>query len=147
MVEVKGNNAFFIWDISANVGSRQPNKLDDVELVRFGYYMISQAPEINTRLAGLKPLLSGLSTSGGFDQNLEVIIRAHESIRGGSQDGYVSKSRVDVLNRGYYDRNHSWIIVSMNNFMRDFDYFPRLDLHAKCGPELKRVVKSIMLNK
>jgi hypothetical protein len=36
------NGRAFRWNLTANVGPGQPNKLDDVELVRFGYICMRQ---------------------------------------------------------------------------------------------------------
>lgn len=143
MAVALANNGFFLWDLDGNVGPRQPNRADDVELVRFGYFMLSQAPEANGIFKPMKPLLDKMSTSGGFDQNLADVIKAHQSLRGGTQDGHVSKTRVTILNHGLYDRKHAWIMVALNNIMHDFNQYPRLDLHPKCGPNLRATVKRI----
>src|SRR5262249_22185753 len=34
----------FFWNIDANVGAASPNIQDDVELIQFGYLLMSQAP-------------------------------------------------------------------------------------------------------
>jgi len=141
MVEAIANNGDFFWNVNAAVGPGQPNLIDDVELVRFGYFMMRQSPEANGELKALKPLLDMLDTKGDFDQSLKNIITVHESLRGGTQDGKVSRAHVTMANRGLYDRKTSWIILGLNTFMIDFYLYPRLDLHTRCGPNLKTVVK------
>src|SRR5262245_46832763 len=36
-----GEDDFFFWNVSANVGVNSPNKPEDVQLVQFGYFAMS----------------------------------------------------------------------------------------------------------
>lgn len=136
----------FRWNLSADVGSRQPNRLDDVELVRFGYYCMSQ----DTRFPPdpkLRPVLQAMRSLGPFDQDLANVIVTHQRNRRPTQDGKVSVAKVSFTstNRERYDGAHSWIIISLNNNMIDIagDVYPRIDKHPASGPEVSKAVKKI----
>ena len=144
VAEVKGQA--FRWNLSSSVGSGQINRLDDVELVRFGYNCLKQNKKFPPS-AALLPALRAMKTFGEFDQDLADVIVAHQKDRGGTQDGIVSVANVTFTstNRELYDRKHSWIIIALCNNMIDVagDVYPRVDKHPESGPEISRSVKSI----
>ena len=144
VTEIKGQA--FRWNLSAHVGPGQPNKIDDVELVRFGYYCLRQngkfpaAPE-------LLPVLREMQNFGGFGPDLANVIVAHQQNRGGTQDGVVSPARISntSTNRELYDGTHNWIVTALDNNMRDVagEFYPRVDKHAASGPEVSKAIKRI----
>jgi hypothetical protein len=142
------NGTVFRWNLTAPVGPMQPNKLDDVEYVRFAYFCLGQNPKSTSRL-DLKAQIDQLALAGPFDQDLADLIRAHQSLRGGTQDGIVSVERISATstNRELYDSAHAWMLSSLSNNIIDItiDIFPRIDLHSRSGPEVSRVVKAIFL--
>lgn len=134
-------------NVSGNVGPGGPNHPDDVQLVQLGYQSMLLSP-VNQKLlspaereafAKVKP---GAPYSGAADDPLTVAIRAHEASRGGAQDGHVSVAR-----GGSYDGKHSFIVIALNNAIRDTMTrdFPRLDKHPQCPPELRISVMKILL--
>ena len=127
-------NTFF-WNLSTPVGLGRPNRTDDVELVRFGYHMMRIASDINLATPQLRDALRQMRRTGDFD----TVIRAHQAEKKIPIDGKVSVAHVTAANRGRYDGHHSWIIVNLNNFMRDFQAYPRIDLHPESGLAISRV--------
>lgn len=132
------NNDSFIWNLTLPVGTGQPNKIDDVELVRLGYFWSMKVPAFNSAPGGQKlmSMITNLGTRGGFVPLLGEIIVEHEKVRGGTQDGKITPARGHITE---YDANHSWIIVKLSkNISFVFPgIFPRLDLIENCGPELR----------
>jgi hypothetical protein len=137
----------FRWNLTQNVGRNQPNVLDDVELVRFGYACMAR----NTRFppkGALPDVLAQMSSTGGYDDDLQSVIDAHEKSRGGTQDGCVSVDRSTQINKGVYDAaHHNWIIGALNNNMRDVvgDIYPRIDKSDFSGPGISAVVKKLLI--
>jgi hypothetical protein len=133
------------WNLSADVGPGQPNMPDDVELVRFGYFLMKDNPKTT---AALKPALQSVTPTGGFDNALAAAIRMHQSLRGGTQDGKVSVARDNKFNRGLYDAKHVWMVFPLNNSMIDMasNIYPRIDLHPQSGPAVSASVRKICLH-
>src|SRR5687768_9985322 len=118
MVQILKLEGFFFWNLSHNVGPRQPNKIDDVELVRFGYTCAKQIPNSNVT-ARMKEELDNLRPIGDFDKDLAAVIVAHQRIIGGTQDGIVSVDRSTNVTHLTYDGKHRWIMSALNVAMRD----------------------------
>jgi hypothetical protein len=145
---VPHNQALF-WNLSSNVGPGQPNKADDVEFVRFAYFLMKDNPKAMTgEFVTLKPILQKVTTTGAFDNNLADAIRAHQRLRGGTQDGMISVAKTNNFNRGLYDKQHSWMVFPLNNTMIDMapEIYPRIDLHAQSGPAVTQTVRKICLH-
>jgi hypothetical protein len=144
VTEFKGQA--FRWNLSANVGRGQPNKIDDVELIRFGYACMRQNKKFPPD-PELLPALRAMQNFGGFGPDLANVIVAHQKNRGGTQDGVVSVARISntSTNRELYDGAHSWIVISLDNNMRDVagDIYPRVDRHADSGPDVSNAIKRI----
>ena len=144
VAEVKGQA--FRWNLSTAVGPGQINKPDDVELVRFGYFCMLQNKKFPPS-PGLVPALKATRSFGKFDQDLADMIVAHQQDRGGTQDGIVSVANITFTstNRELYDRKHSWIVIALNNNMRDVaaDIYPRIDNHPDSGPDITSAVRRI----
>lgn len=146
MVQVLVVGSLFRWNLSRNVGRTQPNILDDVELVRFGYYCMSLNPKSGIR-SKMKAELDAMKPAGAYAADLQKVIDAHQKLRGGTQDGHVSVGRGNITNTEFYDGKHSWIIAGLNNHMVDIcrDIYPRIDKHLQSGPEITRKVKEILI--
>src|SRR5262249_13254716 len=129
----------FFWNLSTPVGLGQANRTDDVELVRFGYHMMRIASDIHLATPKLRDALRQMRRTGDFDTDLDTVIRAHQAQKKIPIDGKVSVAHLTVANRGRYDGHHTWIIVNLNNFMRDFQAYPRIDLHPESGFAISRV--------
>lgn len=132
-------SGIFYWNVGAAVGAGQPNRLDDVELVRFGFVMMRSANDIHRASPQLRAALQELRRTGGFDRDLDAAIRALQAQMKTPADGKVSVAQVSAANHGRYDGHHMWIIWRLNEFMRDFDLYPRIDLHPDSGLEIYRV--------
>lgn len=123
----------FFWNIDGNVGRNSPNKPEDVEFVRFGYACMGplggQVP------AELSQVIARMSPSGGYGADLQAVIDLHEKLRGGAQDGHVSRvPPATTVNT--YDGKHAWIVLALNTAIRQSDptTYPRLDRSPKSGP-------------
>src|SRR5262245_13266160 len=133
----------FFWNIDANVGAASPNIQDDVELIQFGYLLMSQAP---AQPADLKAVLAqvkvGVPCTGSADDPLVKAIRAHQAAIGGTQDGHVSK--IKTSSGVYLDPagEHVFMLIRIVNNIFDAtpNDFPRIDKHPKCPPALKASV-------
>lgn len=126
-----------------------PNKPDDLELVRFGYFLMKDNPKATSGpFAALKPFLQKVAPTGAFDNALADAIRTHQRLRGGTQDGKVSVAKDNRFNRGRYDGVHSWIVFPLNNSMLDMapNLYPRIDLHPQSGPAVTAAVRKICLH-
>ena len=137
------------WNLSSDVGPGQPNLPDDVELVRFGYFLMKDNPKAtNGPFAALKPVLQQVTPTGAFDNALAAAIRTHQSLRGGTQDGKVSVAKDNQFNRGQYDGKHTWMVFPLNNSMIDMapNFYPRIDLHPQSGPAVTGSVRKICLH-
>jgi hypothetical protein len=131
------------WNISANVGLASPNRLDDVQLVQFGYYamLINPSSKLNAEQRDVfSKIVLGQPCDGTANDPLVAAIRAHQKVRGGTQDGHVSPMRAG----GSYDGHNTFIMIALNNNMRDAvpGSFPRIDKHPKCPPLVTAFVKS-----
>ena len=134
-----------LWNVSAEVGRGKTNRADDVELARLGYFYAnrnpapSRHPAFRTALAAVKP-------TGGFADDLDACIRAHEAARGGPQDGYISvmKHASGQFQKFTFDHKHQWIVVHLNaELINHTKVFPRIDLIPECGLSLKATVAKI----
>ena len=141
----------FFFNVTAAVGTGQPNRLDDVELVRFGYKMQRKDPRLVSRpgTAARQQLADKMNGTGPFAPDLQAVITAHEIERGGAQDGRVTPAQHYANIDGTYDHQHIWIIMALNNAMRFVakDIYPRIDLHIESGSEVSRVVRGFFLVK
>jgi hypothetical protein len=143
-VERSGSRQIFRWNIDANVGPRQKNNLDDVELVRFGYACMNSDPTARVT-PNLRTALINCITFGPFGDDLAAVIKQHQIQRGGTQDGIVSVGKFSSTHREVYDTQHAWIIYVLGNFMMNVtgEKFPRIDLHPLSGPILSARVREI----
>ena len=128
----------FFWNLTTPVGRGAPNKLDDVELVRFGYVCLRENAQAGTS-PGLKAALGRMNATGAFGPDLQLVIDEHQKVRGGTVDGKISVARPALLNSGTYDHQHLWIIILLNahmgKMMKEFPY-PRIDLDLRTGPAI-----------
>ena len=78
--------------------------------------------------------------------DVELVRLGYVAVRDNTKfpDGYVSVAKISATstNRDFYDGSHAWIIIILDNNLRDLpgDQYPRIDKHPKCGPELKKKV-------
>jgi hypothetical protein len=137
-----GGDDRFYFNLSSNVGPASPNRLEDVQLVQFGYFALSQnrAPDNPPELiAAASNVVVGAPYMGAQNDPLTIAIRAHERARGGPQDGHVSVIRGDFQ----YDAAHTFLVIRLVNNIRvlvGID-FPRIDRHPKCPPQLGASVR------
>jgi hypothetical protein len=148
-VVVPHNQALF-WNLSKDVGQGQPNQADDVEFVRFAYFLMKDNPKamVGEFATQLKPVLQKVTPTGAFDTALADAIRTHQRLRGGTQDGKISVAKATNFNRGIYDKQHTWMVFPLNNTMIDMapNIYPRIDLHPLSGPAVTEVVRKICLH-
>jgi hypothetical protein len=145
MVQVLMVGNRFRWNLSQNVGPGQPNKIEDVELVRFGYTCAKRNPTSQIA-AKMKAELDDLRPFGAFDKDLAKVIVAHQKIVGGTQDGIVSVEKGTAANHESYNGHNRWIMSALNNVMvAEVDnIFPRIDKDLQSGPSISLKVKEIL---
>ncbi|WP_174280116.1 hypothetical protein [Sphingomonas bacterium] len=138
---ISGDGGVFQWDLDANVGRNCPNRVEDVELVRFGYTCMKSAADLT---AQQQSTLAAMKNSGGYGPDLQAVIDAHESARGGAQDGRVSQLP-KALTLTAYDGQHMQILVALNANMRADDKanYPRIDKAAASGPVISAKSRSL----
>ncbi len=138
-VEIIGGVLFF--NLDADVGRLSANKIDDVELVRFGYIRKKNSPNVVGRLSPREiAALQALRPRGGSDSDIQEVIDAHQESRGGTQDGKVSVGKSQITHGPRYDNKHAWIIYNLCHNMADaFPYiYPRIDQHELSGPDISK---------
>src|SRR5258707_13824127 len=55
------------WNLSADVGPGQPNRPDDVEFVRFGYFLLKDNPKATSgTFVALKAVCQSITPTGAF---------------------------------------------------------------------------------
>ena len=127
------------WNVEAHVGPGCPNKVDDVQLVQFGYWCMGNNPKTPIGAADralFAAIVPGAAYSGSASDALTLAIKRHQQLRGGVQDGKVSPM---PPNQGY-----NWIIAALSNNMSNYlsSVWPHIDKHAKCPPAVKALVMS-----
>ncbi len=134
-------------NINNHVGFGRPNRLDDVELVRFGYFATraSSHPsgaEVRQALAGP---LAAVSPAGPFGPDLDAMIRAHQKFRGGTQDGCVSPIHGSTADYGPI----TFMLVGLNNNMCDLmpGIYPRIDQSPQSGAAVSQAVRAMFVPK
>lgn len=154
MVEplIQTQKAKFGWNLTANVGLRSPNKSDDVALVKLCYYCLSQNPA--SSFPSLKGAAAALNLESGCDGTdrdpLVSLIREHQRLWGGTQDGHIS--RLPATN--FYSPNdfysvgagsQGFLLAVLLNNLYDITkaVWPRIDRFGKCPSSLKRVPPSV----
>lgn len=144
LLKGKSGNAL-MWNLSADVGVGKPNHADDVEFVRFGYFLMKTNPTSQPFLTQQeRSALAKLRVSGGFGDDLALCIREHEVSRGGTQDGFVSPMKNVQVTQGSYDPKHRWIVHVLNvKMIQMTSTFPRIDLHELSGPSITESVAKI----
>lgn len=140
-----GRSGSIMWNLTNEVGLGKANNLDDVELVRLGYFSMGRDPNAQPLLSQReRDALAKVRSKGPFDLDLDECIRAHEAGRGGTQDGFISVMKFTEVNSGRYDHKHRWIIMVLNsNMVGVIPQFPRIDLSDDAGPQISSSVANI----
>ena len=137
-----------LFNLDHDVGRNSPNRLDDVELVRFGYFCAKVSPKLLAKhSAEMKVALQNLRTDGPYLSDLQDVIDIHQRTRGGPQDGKISTGKSRATHSFSYDSQHSWIIFSLSGLMfeRIPDTYPRIDLEDQSGSEISRRIQELVL--
>ena len=139
-----GKDGRHAWNIDAQVGLNSPNKAADVELVQLAYVMMSRNGKVNLA-QDQRNLISQLKVgdrcAGTPDDLLVRIIRNHQRVRGGTQDGKVSP--ITTTTGIYLEKgSHVYMLVILNNNLLDGMPFlyPRVDQHPDCPINLKKAI-------
>jgi len=138
----------FFWNVDGNVGPGCPNKIDDVHLVQLGFYCTAtdtKHPPKTGEKEAYSLVVPGAAYSGSASDPLTAAIKVAEKIRGGPQDGHISKMQP----RGFYSPGHPWLIAVLNNHIASVlgNQWPFLDKHPKSTGQLKVLVKRTFFNR
>lgn len=136
----------FLFNVEADVGKASPNRLNDVELVRFGYFCVKVSSTLRSRTSPrIKAALDVMRSNGPFAPDLQEVIDAHQNDRGGTRDGKVSVGKPQLTHSFNYDSEHSWIIFSlcMSMIERLPDTYPRIDMDDFSGMEISKNVREL----
>ena len=147
MAKLEIIGGILLFNLDADVGKLSPNRIDDVELVRFGYIGKKNSPNVVGRLTPRETAaLQALRPRGGYDSDIQEVINAHQESRGGTQDGKVSVGKSQLAHGPRYDNKHAWIIYNLCHNMADaFPYiYPRIDLHELSGPDISKRVRQLL---
>jgi hypothetical protein len=137
----------FLYNLDADAGKGSPKRLDDVELVRFGYFCIKVSSKLQARIPSrMKTALESLQAQGPFLPDLQVVIDAHQADRDRTQDEKVSVGKPQLTHDFNYDGTHSWIIFSLCMSMIDRlpNQYPRIDLDKKSGLTISKKVRELL---
>lgn len=133
-----------VLTIDQNVGRGCPNLVDDVELVRYAY-------ACSDRLSYISPItkakIAGMKGIGGYGPDLQAVIDANQKVRGGEQDGRVSKLPASFATSGTrYDSKNTFIMWQMNLWMFDAEplLWPRIDRSILSGPAITATMKKLL---
>jgi hypothetical protein len=150
LIATSDKGSKFFWNIDAKVGVKAPNKSIDVQLVQLGYRAILKSPVNAGKLTAAEvdaysKIKPGALCTGREDDPLVQAIRAHESSRGGTQDGVVtplSQGHVVYTDAGV---TRGLILVALNNSLKDVlgDTYPHIEKHAECPNDLKALAAAM----
>lgn len=134
----------FYWNVDHRVGVGGANKTEDVHLVQLGYFCMalvknSEVPQ--ELLAAASKIKPGDPYSGKPDEDLSVVIKLHQKIRGGVQDGVISPA---TNAQGQYTPHIFWMIISLDQNVAEqlAGDWPHLDKHPSCTSALSAVAKT-----
>ena len=136
----------FFFNLDADVGKMSPNRIEDVELVRFGYFCKKSNPRALLLMSAREKVsVLALQPRGPYRSDLQEAIDAHQENRGGTQDGKVSVGKPQLSHGERYDRAHVWIIFTLCYNLAAVlpNIYPRIDLHDQSGPEISKRVREL----
>lgn len=147
MVKGAYSDAFsvFYFNLDAPVGPGCQNRPDDVELVRYGLYCLTQAPGMMAAGPNERAFLDvarAVGRSGPYDPSIATAVLAYQRARGLTED-----SKVSVIQGNFTPRGNTYVLQTMQANMRDVckGVFPRIDLVPDTGPILSRVVRHMFI--
>lgn len=128
--------------MDSHVGPNCPNKPEDVQLVQFSYFCMGKNNAKTAswgftpkEMANIRSIVPGEPYSGAYSDKLSAAIRAHQRIRGGTQDGRVSPIQSAA---GVYAEGLAWMIIALCNNIEDVNasHWPLLHLMPGCPGQL-----------
>lgn len=147
MVKGAYNETFsaFYFNLHADVGQGCANRLDDVELVRYGIACLAAAP-VNRADPNLRPFLEAaarVKATGPFDSFVSNAVLAFQK----TFDTMHADGKVSVIRGDRSPHGHIYVLQTMTAAMRlaCTRVYPRLDLVPETGPALSQVVRKMFL--
>jgi len=145
IVRMNGGD-WFIWNLSGPVGLNCSNRVDDVELVRFGYKCWSKVTfGTKGNPPELQLFIEQMNYLGGYSDDLQYVIDKHQSVRGGAIDRKISVAHPTQTNGAQYDLHHIWIMWGLSNAICKTakDIWPRIDREIFIGPSIKETARKL----
>ena len=147
MVKAIGITGKFYFNLDGNVGVASQNNRDDAQLVQLGYFCMARNPQVRSKHPDMVELAlkvqPGAIYHGDRDDPLTLAIRKHEQLKGGTQDGRVSKIQSEAT--ATYSQGNRHIILILCELIAEHnpDIYPRIERHPQCPPLLAEQVKLI----
>ena len=148
MAKLESISGKFFFNLTADVGRNSPNRLDDVELVRYGYFCLSRRPDVQVQISPeLKLAFANMRSLGPYGPDLQAVIDLHQQARGKDStiDGKVSVGKPQITHSSRYNDKLSWIIFVLCRAMIDHvpDTYPRIDIEFESGNEIAKTVADL----
>lgn len=140
-----GLPTFFNVDGVAGAAPAQ-NKREDVLLAQFAFMVMADAPTTDTDPAVLAAA-KAVKLTGVTDAATVNAIRSLQADQKTVNPGTVVDGRVSPARAGYAYGSGQWTIVNLNDSMqhRFLDVWPRIDKIPTRPPELKEMVKRVLV--
>lgn len=141
----------FIYNLSANVGTRSPNKTDDVQLVQLGFRSMALSKE-QTFIEPESRLIYaqvpwGPDCSGTESDPLVVAIRHYQSVQPlATQDGHISVMATHDAHykKGQFTQQYGWSNMILAIIEVHRDVWPNIQRIDGCPTALARSASNIM---
>jgi hypothetical protein len=138
-----GDQLYFLWNTSYDVGLNSPNLLEDIQLVQFGFICAARDPRANFT-PELKKIISdfviGAPSTGVFGDPMVMAIIAFQNGRTGFKD-----KKIHPLADGRLYYSDDYISLLGRSVQRCYpDIYPRIDKALDCPPLVKEFVVKVM---
>ncbi len=135
----------FYFNLHAEVGPGKPNRIDDVELVRFGIKVLASGERARAAGAAASAFVAAaaqVSFLGPYDATIGAAVLAFQRWKGLTQDSTISK-----IMGAYTPHNRIYVLQYMQGEMRRTypNLYPRIDRVAEVGPTVSAVIRNMFV--
>jgi hypothetical protein len=124
------------------------NTREDVLLIQFAFKVMADTPLAESN-SGVLAAARQVKLTGVADAATVAAIRSLQADQKTVNPGTVVDGRVSPAKSGYAYGGGLWTIINLNNSIqhRHLDVWPRIDKVPSCPPELKDMVKRVLVGK